>query len=512
MADATSTPYSTVRPFMPAALPQWLNAEDAERLQAYKTYEDIYWGNPDAFKLMQRGSDDKPIYVPSGRVVVDTMNRYAGKGLQFMVDPEFGDANQQAEAMKAFKLLFVRERFESQYAAAKRFGLIRGDWVWQITANPDKPQGSRITLRSIDPGSYFPIFDDDDINRMLGVDLVEQWVVGDKTYIKRQRYLKSEHPEHPSGSEMPGGPVSYQLDILEVKDWQTKPVYKSREVPPVLLPASITHPPVYHIRNFEEPQNPFGSSEMRGLERLIAAVNQSITDEELALALAGLGVYVTDADAPTNEQGEEVPWYITPGTVVEIASDRKFDRVSGVSSVTPYQDHLRYLHDWIGRTSGASDVAQGVVDVTVAESGVALALRMAPIINSAEEKDLSIKEVHNQMFYDLKNWLLEYEGVNLGDVQPMSVMGPKLPIDKAARFKELMEMYTATPPLITGGYFRDAMRELGWVIDVTGADIINEQLAFQEAADAYQQRLGAEAGDQGGEGDQTDPQDGEADL
>lgn len=484
-----STPYSGAKKLINTAdIPTWMNEYDAARVASYQLYEDIYWTNPLTFKLQQRGKDESPIYIPSGRVIVNTMNRYAGVDWMPRIDSQFGTPEEQAAALLAFNDFFKRERMGSQYNSNKRYGIMRGDWCWYITANSKKPQGSRIKIRAIDPGMVFPINDADDVDLILGYDLIEQIRIGSDTRIKRTRYLKSEHPDHPSGDEIPGGPISYQVDALEVQGWETDPktVRYDQAVPPTLLPTQITTLPVYHIKNFEEPQNPFGSSEMRGIERVMAAINQSITDEELALALEGLGMYKSSKAAP-----EGGVWQLGPGRVVH---DESFARVNGVNTVGPFQEHLKYLHSQIDQVTGTSDVAKGTVDVTVAESGIALALRMGPILSASKEKDTSIQEVMDNMVFDLRRWFMAYEGINMENVRFGSTFGEKIPKDNKRRFDELMQMYSADPPLITAAYFRDAAREMGIdiPIDMKGLDIAQERAQMAEAMDPHGSRLDEE--------------------
>lgn len=492
MATNVSTPYSGAKRLINTAdIPNWMNAYDAERLASYQLYEDIYWTVPQTFKLQQRGTEENPIYIPSGRIIVNTMDRYAGPNWRPVLDPAFGTEQEQATALLAMTDLIKRERMGSKYDSGKLYGHIRGDWAWSITANAEKPQGSRITIKSIDPGLIFPIEDPEDEDRILGVDLIEQIVIGDDLRIKRVRYLKSEHEDHPDGSLAPGGPVSYQVDVLDVENWETNP--KTIKNPqytkePVLLHASITNVPVYIIKNFEEPQNPWGSSEMRGLERIFAALNQSITDEELALALEGLGMYSSAKGQPQDSQGRPTTWQLGPGRVVH---DETFKRVNGIGTVQPFQEHLKYLDDKIHQVTGASDVARGQVDVTVAESGIALALRMGPILSSAGKKETLIQESMDQMLFDLRNWFLAYEGLNMESIRFHSTFGEKIPKDNAKRFNELLQLYSADPPLITAAYFRDACREMGMEIpmDVTNLTIAQERAAMQVVMDPYGARV-----------------------
>lgn len=490
------TPYTTARKLINTAdIPTWLNAYDAERISSYALYENIYWTNPQTFKLQQRGNEENPIYIPSGRIIVNTMDRYTGPDWMPIMDPGAGTPEEQAAAYVAFRDLFARERLGSQYDANKLFGIMRGDWIWYITGNMEKPQGRRIKIRAIDPSQVFPINDEDDVDIILGYDLVEQVPVGSDLRIKRTRYLKSEHPDHIGGTELPGGPIQYQVDTLEVQNWEDpanqKFVNSDLTVPPTLFPPSITTPPIYHIKNFEEPQNPFGSSEMRGIERIMAAVNQSITDEELSLALEGLGMYKTSSGRPVDANGNPTTWQLGPGRVVH---DGNFERVNGINTVGPYQEHLKYLHSQIDGIFGTGDVAKGIADVSVAESGIALAIKMGPILTSAKRKDRIISEVMDNMLYDLRAWFKEYEKVDMTNVRFNSKFGSKMPENKKERFDELYQMYTATPPLITGAYFRDACREMGIdiPIDVNGAAIAAEQASLAAAVDPYGVRLAGE--------------------
>lgn len=499
MAEAIKTPYDSAKRLIPPGnLPGWLNEYDQLRYAAYGLYEDIYWTEPQTFKLQQRGNDENPLYIPSGRIIVNTMVRYFARNFRITIDPDFGDKTTQATALLTFRDLVKRERLKSQFNTNKLYGTMRGDWFWYITGNPAKPEGKRISVRSLDPRMVFPINPKTDVDRILGYDIVEQTIEGDTTYISRTRYLKPEHEQHPQFGTV-GAPISYQVDILEVENWETEPKIHRTIQPPVLMPG-INNLPLYHIKNMEEPGNPFGSSEMRGLERIMAAVNQSMSDEELTLALHGLGMYKSQKGQPRDAQGNPTNWQLGPGRVVH---DETFERVSGVTAVTPYLDHVKYLEDRMHRVNGASDVAQGVVDVTVAESGIALALRMGPIIDTGDQKEQTVQEVMDNMLFDLREWFSAYENLNLGDTRAISGFGSKLPTNTKEEFDRLYQMVTADPPLITMGYFRDACRELGMDIpmDVNSLAIAQEQAQFQEVADPTQARLDEELNNPPGDGE-----------
>lgn len=483
-----ATPYDTAIPLINKAdIPTWLNEYDAARVASYNLYYDIYWTKPQTFKLLQRGSEKYPIYIPSGRVICNTMDRYTATDFRPVLDPEFGTPEEQLTAKLAMDDLLSRERFGSKFEASKLSGIMKGDWFFYLTVDVEKPQFTRLSISAIDPAMVLPIEDPDDADTIWGYDIAEEILIGADTRIKRTRYLKSTAPMYSLSEPAPGGPVEYSVTAFEVQGWETaeaKTVSYDGEVAPVAM--EVTTLPLYHIPNGYEVGNPFGSSEMRGIERVMAAVNQSITDEELALALEGLGMYKSDKGAP--EGGVHV---LGPGRVVH---DETFERVNGVNTVGPFQDHLKYLHDQMDAVTGASDVATGRVDVSVAESGIALSLRMGPILSSAKKKDTTIKEVMDNMFFDLRAWFKAYEGVAMDNVRFRSTIGEKLPVDVDKRLTQLMTMYTADPPLITAAYVRDACREMGIPIpaDITGQTIADERSQMMAAMDPYGERVNEE--------------------
>jgi hypothetical protein len=494
---APMTPYSTLQLFWPLQMPTWITSElDQQRIQSYQIYEQIYWNMPETFKLVYRGQEDKPIYVPSGRTIIEATNRYIAPDFGFTVAPRMGseqtvNAEVISQATALLDDLFTRERFFSKFAGNKRYGLIRGDWLWHIVADPAKAEGSRISIYPLDPGSYFPIWHPDDLDKILGCHIVDMFVdpVEDETYIKRLTYRKS---------ETPGGAITVEEAIFELDDWEGPSAKPVKILRPLQQVPGITQLPVYHIKNFEEPANPFGSSELRGVERLIGAVNQSISDEELALALEGLGLYGTDAPRPVNDDGEETDWVLGPGRVVEYPLGHKFERISGISSVAPYQDHVGYLEKRLFQALGVSDASLGIVDVSVAQSGIALQLQFQPMVAKTNEKDRDIIDVHAQMFHDLVTfWLPAYENVSFEGMRVAPRVGGKIPIDRVAKFSELKQMLEMG--VISAAYYRMEAARLGYVFpDDIEEQIDKERKAKAEAeaaVDPYAQRVDEELGD-----------------
>lgn len=482
------SPYATISKFFGGVAASYIPPDDQPRMQAYQAYEDLYWGNPDAYKLVMRGTDgeEMPIYVPSARSIVETLNRYVARGFGFAVDPEMGTPQAQLECIKAFQALFDRERILSKFANAKRFGIMKGDWGFHLTADPNKLPGSRMTVTAIDPSTLYKITDDDNIERTIGYQIASVQVADDGAqYMLVTEYMKSE-----ARGEAPGGPISSQTFTCGLESWWD-PDARQEVVdilPLTMLDPRITALPVYHIPNFEQPGYAFGTSELRGLETLTAAINQSASDEDVTLAMQGLGMYATDSGSPVDENGNDSGWNLGPARVVEIAQGRKFERVNGVNTVGPFQEHLAYLHGQLRESAGVPAVAMGQVEVSTAESGIALALKMGPVLARAEEKDLIIRDVMGQFLYDLKTWFAVYEQMDFTDLGVSAAFGEKLPIDRKARIAELQALFDAG--VISGEYFRKVLvEEFGYQFP---ENMANQIMLERAAQDPYAERMSAE--------------------
>lgn len=492
MADA----YSTISRLLPSGSPSWASPLDQRRISSYSVYEDIYWGSPDTFRVVQRGDDQRPIYIPSGRQIIETMNRHLAPGMTFVPDPTLGTPAEQQTLFEAWTLFTRRERFASRFGMNKRYGLIRGDWLFHITADPRRPQGSRLSLLPLDPSMYFPIYDPDDIETVIGCHIAEQWLDSEgKPFIYRLTYMKETESGGPS-------PIVRSEGIFKPdSDWQDYAnATPERQITPwERLPEPISAIPVYHIKNLGDPSFPFGSSEMRGLESMMAGINQAISDEELELALNGLGVYATDGGTPIDEDtGEPVGWDLGPGRVVELPDGKTFRRVSGTSTVTPYQEHIRYLQSQVDGTLGISDAAKGSASVEVAESGIALAIRMGPIFSRAEEQELGITDVMLNMAWDWKAWMRAYEGVSFGESAALvPVYGDRMPLNKSERIKEVLSLVGAGVVSLTWamGQLSNLGFEIGDPADML-AQIIAEKQALGEAeVDPFGSRITTELND-----------------
>lgn len=491
------TPYSTAKPFF-GPLESWLPPDDAERLASYQLYEAIYKNVPEAFRVIQRGTEQNPIYIPSGKTIVEACNRYLAKRWTYALVPDAGTDEERATLGALLQNTFIRENMYAKFATQKKWGLIRGDAIWHITADENKDLGKRISIHELDPGSYFPIYDPVDDSKVVGCHLVDQFDKGEGKGIvlRRQTYRRDSKTKK----------VSYEITWWEMGAWDDRensgqklkvaaPPADFVGVPAYDLPDEITQIPVYHVKNERSPNAQFGTSELSGLERVIASINQSISDEELALVLEGLGLYSTTSGPPTDpETDEETEWQIGPGYVVEIDPDSNFTRVNGVGSITPMQDHIGYLEKTMREASGTPDIAIGIVDSAVAESGVALQLKMSPLLSKNEEKEQVILGTMDQMMYDLVTmWFAAYEEL-VTPARVVSIIDDPLPVNRDAILGEIILLLTNN--IISIPYAQQMISEkLGYEFPTEMLeDIVTEQaqLAAAKNTDPFTARVAKE--------------------
>src|SRR3982750_4659227 len=210
------TQYSDVTQLITTGgFPNWVPDYEKDRIAAYQAYEEMYWSHNGTFDAITRGTDDEPVYVPTARIVVNTLARYSGKGLKVLANPLYGSPNEQAAIQLVLDPFLAREAFIPRFAGSKKMALIQGDSVWHVIGNPNKLPGTRVSIKKVDPAAYFPVPDEfleDGIYRR--VHLAEQWVDPEddtKIFVERQTYTQAMNPD---GS--PGG-ITSETAIFETE-------------------------------------------------------------------------------------------------------------------------------------------------------------------------------------------------------------------------------------------------------------------------------------------------------
>jgi hypothetical protein len=493
---ADTHPYVTAEPYL-GLVPQWMHDDDAKRVEAYRLYQAMYWTEPRGLRI-KRPDGEQAVQLPDPRTVVNTTAHYFCKGLT--VGPgALAPGSAEAVALGAF---LARERFLSKFMVAKRQGVAFGDFLLHLTADPDAPAGARISINSVDPGEFFPVWDDDDLDRKVAVHLARQELVNEgdprreRVMIRRKtyRYVR------------PGRGLNRQVwveeGLYDPETWFKTGGRPTREImAPARLPDAVQTIPVYHFRNQPWRGDPFGSSELRGFEGLMQAADQTMTDEQVALRLEGGGVFVTDAAPPVDEQGEEEDWEVAPGKVLQVGEGRRFDRVQGVQSVQPFLDHVGKLQAGLWEASGTPEIARGKVDVSAVESGIALAIQFSPVLAKIEDREAEAMDVLANLWHDWAGWMAEFEQTAF-TVPPVCALGEKLPLNRDAMLRSWLTLLEAR--VVSREWVRAQARDrFGWDIP---ASMEAEVLAESEAmASAFElpgnSRADQEAADQDAEGD-----------
>ena len=442
---------------------------DKKRIMSYDLYESLFINSSFDLKLVLRGTDQTPMLMPSGRKIVEATNRFLGLNLDYMVEAQ-GDAGIAQSLDDWWGNFFKREAIRSKFASNKRWGLVRGDFMFYVYAEPDKILGERISLVEIDPRQVFYI--EDENGKATGVyivDTIQDFREPDKPEkkIARRRSFKKQD----------NGTILTDLTFWTLGKWDDRSVANilekipggDREEPESTLPSSITALPIYHVR-FNAPQNSsWGHSQLTGLETLMYGINQSLTDEDATIVFQGLGMYVTTSAPPIDPTtGEITDWNIGPMQIIEIGTDQRFDRVTGISDVSPYQNHMNFIDEkGLSEAAGVPATAIGRVDVNTVQSGISLKMEMMPLLAANAEKELEMIVVLDQLFHDITTmWLPAYETEAFGNTAAMqemsvvSIFDDPMPVDRDAKIQETILLQTSN--LILTSMAVGKLRDLGW--------------------------------------------------
>lgn len=482
----------------------WLPPKDRDRANAYKKYEEIYWNDLSQFAIRYLVGEF-PVYIPNARTVVDTTAHYYLKGLQ--VTPK--DPKSSSKMAAALADFIKREMFYSRFHTAKHTGVARGDYVFHMTADPDKGDGKKISLTAIHPSKVILDSDPDDCTRTIRAHLVEvvphptkdgenaikelcYWYssdadgADDEISVYPDEVVRDDEPETPNRRV-------WREERIWSQDrnwWEEDRELLQTTLPKEMLPEPIDTLPIYWFSNLGWDEGPYGFSELRGFSRIFQSTSQVTTDQGTALSLEGLGIFATDGGGPVNKDGSDAQWEVAPGKVMEVPQGAYFRRVEGVGSVRPNMDHIEYLESKVREAGGLSDVALGRVDVATASSGIALAIKFMPTLAKLEQRDTLGVDRLTQLFFDWKKWWEAYEGeVFTEDIEVH--IGDKLPTDRTGRINELNNMLDRG--VISKQYYRAEMQQLGYEFP----DDIEDQIDEEAQKDAEQKALAAPPGLQG---------------
>lgn len=489
----------------PAAIPNAVSAFDKERLRTYTLYEDYYLNLPTAFEIIKRADEgmQQCVYVPSAEKIIEAICRFHAK------DPAVELSTQDDRAEVLLTDLWDREGMSGKYVDSKRWGGIRGDAAWYITADTNKKEGQRISITDLDPSTYFPI--EHKSGKLIGCYIVDEVPHPDENAhpnekaARRQTYIRA-HTTNPDGTvKFTAGPVAYRSDIYETGRWDDRTLAPTDVkhlkvlVPLTSMPKEIDRLPVYWMPNPGGfPGAKFGRSDLAGIETLVASINQTVSDADLTLAIKGLGAFVTNAPPPRDAAGNEVPFEYGPGQVISMpGKEYTFENIAGVASMGPYIEHVDKVDQLAQQSKGVPDVAVGKVDVTVAESGISLRFQLGPILAKGSEKETARATVEAQMLYDiLHKWFPAYEGYTPSEaLRAKIIYGNPVPRNTAEEFEFHVRVYELG--IYPAEKLYAALNAMPYGFDLQPGDFdkaLEETTAKGKAADPFGAALAAEPG------------------
>lgn len=467
------------------------NDDDRKRLKAYELYEDFYTNRPEHIRVILRGEDDDAveIYIPSAKKTIEAVNRFLSIDFDYSLEPDAGTQVDQTAIDDALLDLFKKQEVQTKFNQMKRYMLIKGDALLHIQAYPWEKAGRRICIHELKPEHYFPI-EDPVTNIAMGCHIVDiirnprntakTKGTSDEWLVRRQTYRRVVDKKN-----VPTGRITSELSLWKVGHWDDRVADAETALVEEIttrfeLDARIQNIPVYHWKNNPPPNSTFGMSELAGNESIVNAINQAATDEDLTLITQGLGVYWTDASPPVDENGNEVEWEIGPGSVVQVATGAQFGRVTGVTSVAPYHEHIHLLDENMQQAMAVPDVAIGMVDVQTVESGIALQLKFGPLLAHNKEKEPNIQKVADEFLEDLLSWIEVYESIKANGVMVTAMFGDPMPQNKSQMLTDYLAIWTqanAAGQILPTQWLYDRLNELfGW--DLSDVDL---QTALAEA-------------------------------
>ena len=502
------------------------NNDDRLRIKAYELYEDFYHNRPEHMSVVLRGEDDDAIeiYIPSAKKCIEAVNRFLAVDFDYQIGADDGTVVDQQAIEDAYDDLFLKQEVRTKFNQVKRYMLVKGDALLHIHAIPWERPGRRICVQELKPEHYFPI-EDPITGYPMGCHIVDvirnpknsqkTRAISDEWITRRQTYRRVVDKNN-----VPTGRITSELTLWKMSRWDDRIPDAELDMISVVveefeLPEAIDNIPVYHWANHRPPNSSFGTSELAGVESIINAINQSMTDEDLTLITQGLGVYWTNASPPVDENGNEVEWEIGPGSVVQVGVDGTFGRVSGVSGVTPFHDHIKLLDENMQQSMGVPDVAIGMVDVQTVESGVALELKFGPLLAHVQEKMPIIEKVTDEFLADLMLWIEFYEGVKPNGVTVSSMFGDPMPKNKTQQLTDVLSIWTQAAGVLPVEWLYDQLNEimgydLEYGVDFQQALEDAKEIAESSAPpDPFGVAMGAEGGMPGDPNQQQPPPGGD---
>ncbi|MFE1558908.1 hypothetical protein ACFW6V_28490 [Streptomyces sp. NPDC058734] len=534
MTTSTGLPH---RALAPAARPGWLPPDAARRLAAYKilaAYDSNQAGELAVLTGNEAGGERRE-FGDAAAFVNTTLAHLLGRAQQIVAPgaEHAGDEEPTPEAVAAAEVQqrlrdwAEKELLPLRMQAAERKAVLLGDAVYLLAWDPEK---ARVRLRTLDPGFYFPVLDEDadpgdyPSKVHLAWEIPEAPARGTKARVRRITYelgpisaatrstgagrrdlvadgsggwlLELGDVVHPETgriertypwAERPSAVTCYltdaewelddlrlgqQLDDLPME----KARFKTRTDGEVLdrLDLRIDFLPIVHLTNSVSDGEHFGQSALAPVMQALDELAESDTDSARASAttgapIIGLAGVRTEVDRVT---GRPRPLAVEPGTVFQLGDGGRMDVLDTSGQLAELRARVEEMRERAAVNARLPAVSLGTADPARVPSGYALQLSLGPLDSLVESMRLARAHKYALLlrFVQRLHQAGQAEGWPAGPATPVRlVFGPHTPTDRSAVLDEVVRAVGAAVLSLETGV--RMLQESGYPIDDAHAEI-----------------------------------------
>ncbi|WP_369354660.1 hypothetical protein [Streptomyces sp. cg2] len=458
----------------------WLPDEAVRRLAAYKlmaAYDNNQAGELASLAGNEATAERREFGDPSA--FVDTsLAHLLGKSQQIIVPgaehAKDTDATPEAVAAAAMQQR-LRDWAEAELLplrmqAAERKAVLLGDAVYLLAWDPAK---GRVTLRTYDPGFYFPVLDDDadpgdyPTRVHLAWDIPENPRRGLKARVRRVTFElgpigagSADHEvtrRYPWAPDRPSTLTCYLTDaewaIDDLRHGQVldelpldKATFRTRPDGQVLnrLDLMIDFIPIIHVSNTVDDGEHFGQSTLAKVMQTLDELAETDTDSSRASATTGAPIIgLAGARAEVDRvTGRPKPLSVEPGTIFQLADGGRMDVLDTSEQLAELRARVDEIRDRAAVNARLPAVSLGTVDPTDVPSGYALQISLGPLDSLVDSMRLARAHKYSLLLKMVQrlHQAGQAEGWPTGGtLAARLVFGPHMPTDRQAILDEVVK-------------------------------------------------------------------------
>ncbi|MEV4741596.1 hypothetical protein [Streptomyces sp. NPDC049555] len=498
------------RALAPEIQATWLPDDAVRRLAAYKllaAYDSLQAGELATFAGNPEAAERREFGDPS--TFVDTTLAHLLGRTQQIVVPGAEHAKDEHATPEAVAAAVAQERLREwaeaellplRMQACERKAVLLGDGVYLLAWDPEK---GRVRLRTVDPGFYFPVLDDDadpgdyPTRVHLAWELPEDPKRGIKARLRRITYelgpittglITTGHtPDVPeldsSAARVPGDmhepaaarglraypwapdkPTTATCYLTDA-EWALEdlrhgqalddlPLAKARfrtrgdGVTLNRLDLMIDFLPIVHISNTIADGEHFGQSSLAKVMQVLDELAETDTDSARASATTGAPIIgLAGAHAEVDRiTGRPKPLAVQPGTVFQLSDGGRMDVLDTSSQLAELRARVEEIRERAAVNARLPAVSLGTADPTDVPSGYALQLSLGPLDSLIDAMRLARAHKYVLLLKMVQrlHQAGQAEGWPAGEQFPARVVfGPHTPTDRAAVLDEVVKGVTA---------------------------------------------------------------------